>query len=49
MGLTYLAKNGHVLDEHSALVGGPALYEPFSKLLLCLCEARLNMNPATFV
>ncbi len=49
LGLIYLAKNGHVLDKHSALVGGPALWAAFPSSFLCLCEARLNMNPATFV
>lgn len=36
LGLTYLAKNGHVLDEHSALVGGPALWAVFRAAFMSL-------------
>lgn len=36
LGLTYLAKNGHVLDEHSALVGGPALWAAFRAAFMSL-------------
>ncbi len=36
LGLTYLAKNGHVLDEHAALVGGPALWDAFRAAFMSL-------------
>ncbi len=36
LGLTYLAKNGHVLDEHAALVGGPALWAAFRAAFMSL-------------